>query len=151
MSSGCQYSSRESSSQLHALYSLGIILLGIPRLLCQWISAVMTAQIHTFLALQSSGLSCPFDLLGSISPASGLSGPVSTSYSCGPYLRVFRLVSKWYVLLPRLGLSGTCNHASISKGDATVGALAKVSNQLSSGCLGMANCVRAVTPFPSKT
>ena len=105
----------------------------------------MTARICGFLALWSSGSSCPFDPLSSIGLGIGLVGPVIASYSTGSYLGVFGPVSKWNILLPKLGLSGACNHASVSKGDAIARVLAKASNQLSLGCLGMASSVRAVT------
>ena len=104
----------------------------------------MTLQIHSFLALQSSRSSCSFDPLGLVGLV-GPVGPVMASYSAGPYLRVFGPVSEWNVLLPRLGLSGTCSHASVSKGDAIAGVSAKASNHSSLGCSGMASDVRAVT------
>ena len=112
---------------------------------CCHISALMIVWIRAFLALWSSGSSCPFDPLSSIGLVVGLSGLVIASYSAGLYLGVFGLVSEWNVLLPKLGLSGVCNHASVSRGDTTAGVSARASNQLSLGCLGMANGMRVVT------
>ena len=105
----------------------------------------MIAWICAFLTSQSSGLSCPFDPLGSVGPVVGLFRPVNTLYSPGPYTGLVSLTFKSYVLLPRLGLLGTYSHSSVSNGVAIVGELAKVLNCSGSGCSGITSGTRAVT------
>ena len=111
----------------------------------------MIVQIRAFLALWSSRSSCPFDPLSVIDPVVSLSGPVDGLYSVGPYTRLVGPVSKSYALLPRLGLSGVHSHLRVSRGVATAGVSAKVSNHSASGCLGMTNGARAVTGWSFKT
>ena len=92
-----------------------------------------------------------FDPLGAIGLVIGPSGLVNTSYSADPYIGLARLVSASYVLLPRLGLLGARSHSRVSKGVATAGVSAKVSNHSPSGCLGMTNGARVVTAMLTPT